>query len=265
MTGSGPRAGTPSLVPATIGHLRRTPVRHGFTYRSYSWFIDIDDLPHPPRPLGPFARFDADDHFPEPATPGASLRDRLESHLRQAGIDPPDGPVTALLSARVAGHVFNPLSVFWCHRADGSLRYVVAEVHNTYGERHCYVVTTDAAGRARVGKEFYVSPFNPVEGAYELSLPEPGPDGRVALSVTLHRDGHAPFVATLRGHTVAATTRALLAAQIRTPLAPLVVSARIRLQGIRLWARRLSVVPRPPHLLTHTVATPTPDTEEVRR
>lgn len=69
MTGSRPRAGTPSVVPATIGHLRRTPVRHGFTYRSYSWFIDIDDLPHPPRPLGPFARFDADDHFPNPPLP----------------------------------------------------------------------------------------------------------------------------------------------------------------------------------------------------
>ena len=64
-----------------------------------------------------------------------------------------------LTNARVLGHVFNPLTVYWCHHPDGTLACVVAEVHNTYGERHCYLLRTDAAGRARTAKEFYVSPF----------------------------------------------------------------------------------------------------------
>ncbi|MET9201143.1 DUF1365 domain-containing protein [Gordonia sp. NPDC003585] len=243
----------PSLVPCTIGHTRRTPIRHAFTYRSYTWFVDIDDLPQLPRHLRPFARFVPDDHFPEPPTPGASLRDRLDRHVRDAGVEPVDGRVTALLAARVAAHVFNPLSVFWCHHADGSLAYVVAEVHNTYGQRHCYIVATDTAGRATVDKRFYVSPFHPVDGHYTLSLPEPDASGRVSISVTLHREGQGPFVATLRGRATPATRRAIVAAQLRMPLAPLAVSARIRLHGIRLWLRRLPVASRPTHPETTTV------------
>ncbi len=83
-----------------------------------------------------------------------------------------------LASARVFGHVFNPLSLFWCHDAAGELRCVVAEVHNTYGERHCYLLETDDAGRASVPKAFYVSPFNDVDGQYRMKLPEPGDTAR---------------------------------------------------------------------------------------
>ena len=89
-----------------------------------------------------------------------------------------------LSNARVLGHVFNPLTVYWCHDGDGSLRCVVAEVHNTYGGRHRYLLHTDERGRAQTGKEFYVSPFYEVAGDYTMSLPEPGE--RLALSVALH-------------------------------------------------------------------------------
>lgn len=241
-----------SLVHTRITHSRTSPIRHTFTYRSLSWLVDVDAPPQLPRGMRALATFRAGDHFPQPATPGESLRDRLERHLRASGIEPPTGQVQALLSPRVVGYVFNPLSVFWCHRPDGSLALVVAEVHNTYGDRHCYVVHPDDSGRAEVDKEFYVSPFNDVSGRYRLRVPEPADDGRVAVSVTLVRPGHDPFVATLTGRCTPATTRAVVAAQLRAPLAPLVVSARIRLHGIRLWARRLPLVarPDPPHVAT---------------
>lgn len=74
--------------------------------------------------------------------------------------------ITMLASARVFGHVFNPPSLFWCHDRAGELRCVVAEVHNTYGERHGYLLETDDAGWASVPKAFYVSPFNDVDGQY---------------------------------------------------------------------------------------------------
>ena len=244
----------PAVVRTRITHTRTTPTRHAFTYRSASWLIDVDDPPVLSRPLRPLAGFVAADHFPEPARPGDTVRSRLTAHLRAAGVEPPGGQVVALLSPRVVGYVFNPLSVYWCHHPDGSLACVVAEVHNTYGERHCYVTTPDGHGDARVDKEFYVSPFNDVGGSYHLHVPEPRPDGHVSVSITLHRPGHGAFVASLTGRARAATTRSVLITQLVAPLAPLVVTARIRLQGIRLWLKRLPIVTRPDHHHTTTVA-----------
>jgi hypothetical protein len=123
---------------------------------------------------------------------------------------------------------------------------VVAEVHNTYRERHAYLLRTDERGRAEVPKQFYVSPFYPVDGRYRMSLPEP--DGRLALSVVLDRpDGHS-FIAGVRGRAVPATARALIAAAARHPWSTAAVAARIRWQGVQLYLRGLRVVPRPAHL-----------------
>ena len=120
-----------ALYRTRITHLRRAPVHHYFEHRSYSWYVDIDRLPELPRWLRPFARFDASDHFD--GEPDDTLRERIDGFLADRGIDLRGGTVTALLQARVLGYVFNPLSLYWCHDADGVLRHVVAEVHNTYG------------------------------------------------------------------------------------------------------------------------------------
>ncbi|GAC69264.1 DUF1365 domain-containing protein [Gordonia soli] len=247
---------TPAVIHTRITHVRTSPLRHSFRYHGQSWLVDVDDLPELAAPFRPLARFLATDHFPEPARLGDTLRSRLNRHVAAAGLTVPTGRVTALLSPRVAGYVFNPLSVFWCHDADGSIAFVIAEVHNTYGERHCYIVRPDERGRAEVEKQFYVSPFNDVAGSYRLILPEPGPDGRVHIAITLERTGQAPFVASLSGQAEPVTVRALTLAQLRTPLAPLVVAARIRLHGIRLWLRRLPIQPRPAHP-DHTTVAPT--------
>ena len=60
---------TPSLYRTRIRHTRHAPIRHGFEYRSYSWFVDLDDLPRLPLWLRPFARFDPADHFDRPLDP----------------------------------------------------------------------------------------------------------------------------------------------------------------------------------------------------
>jgi uncharacterized protein len=160
-------------------------------------------------------------------------------------MEPDGGPIHMLTSARVFGYVFNPLTLFWCYRSTGELQCVVAEVHNTYGERHCYLLRTDPSGRASVPKAFYVSPFNDVDGEYRMKLPAPG--DRLAVSIILEREGHRPFVATMDGRRRPATSRNILAAAFAAPAAPLLVSALIRVQGIKLWARRLPVVARPHH------------------
>jgi DUF1365 family protein len=239
---NGSRWGGAAIYDTVVAHVRHTPLRNAFRYRSYSWLVDLDHLPRPPRPLRPLAQFRAADHL---GRSDRTLRANVDTYLGAHGIDLHGGRVLMLVNARMFGHVFNPLSVFWCHDADDSLRCVIAEVHNTYGERHCYLLTPDEAGRAEFAKEFYVSPFYPVDGQYVMRLPEPGE--RLALSVELHRGEDRPFVATVRGRRSTADTRAVLRAAGRVPLATLTVAAQIRYQGIKLWARRLPVVPRPEH------------------
>jgi uncharacterized protein len=155
--------------------------------------------------------------------------------------------VLMLASARggvgAASYVFNPLSTHWCYRADGSLACVVAEVHNTYGERHAYLLRPDEVGRASADKAFYVSPFFDVAGRYLMRFSAPGP--RLGITIALRREGATVFTATLRGTARPATVRAVAAATLRRPLMALRFSALIRWQGIRLWLRRLPVQPRP--------------------
>lgn len=219
-------------------------VRH----RTYLWLIDVDRPPRLPAPLRPLARFEARDHF---GGTGPTIRAGLEKFLAAHGVAPPTGSVVMLAQARVLGHVFNPLSLFWCHDRDGELRCVVAEVHNTYGERHCYLLSPDEALREgfheefRADKEFYVSPFFPVDGQYRMRLPLPGE--RLDLAVHLERADGRPFTATVRGRRLEATSGALVRAALRHPWPALAVSAAIRAQGIRLYLKGLPLQPRPRH------------------
>ena len=107
-----------------------------------------------------------------------------------------------------ASYVFNPLSTHWCYRADGSLACLVAEVHNTYGERHAYLLRPDDAGRAEADKEFYVSPFFAVAGRYLMRFSAPGP--RLQITMALRQDGATPFTASVRGTARPATRRTVL-------------------------------------------------------
>jgi uncharacterized protein len=232
---------TPALYRTRITHLRREPVHHYFEHRGYSWYVDVDELPQLPHLLRPFARFDARDHLS--GEPNDSLRQRIDSFLAGRGIDLAGGRVTALMQARVLGYVFNPLSLYWCHDADGALRHIIAEVHNTYGGRHAYLLPPDADRPSMVMKKLYVSPFNAVEGYYLVHAPRP--DEQLDVRISLHRDTQPAFVATLRGTRLRAGIGELLRLQFVAPLAPLMGAIGIRVQGVTLWLRRVPVVPRP--------------------
>jgi DUF1365 family protein len=236
------RLGRATRIYATsVWHARTEPVRHRFRHRSHAWLVDIDDLPRL-GPLQPLVRFEGRDHLGDPAR---GIRENLDAFLATEAVDLRGGRVLMLAMPRVLGACFNPITVFWCHRPDGALECVVAEVHNTYGDRHAYLLRPDAAGRAEVDKALYVSPFNDVSGRYRLTLPEPGP--RLRLQVVLERADHEPFTASVSGRALPATARTVLRLALTQPLEPLAVSARIRWHGIRLWLRHLPVQPRPAH------------------
>ena len=231
------------LYEAEVGHQRREGLDDAFTHRLYLWLVDLDDLPRLPAPLRPFARFRAADHI---GHPDRTIRENLDAFLAARGMERP-ARVLMLAHARVLGWVFNPITLYWCRDADGALVAVVAEVHNTYGGRHHYLLDVSddpEAGRARVDKDFYVSPFFPVDGEYRMRVPEPGET--LSATIVLRREGGTAFVATLRGRRRPATARTVLAAVLRHPAVTLRVSAAIRHRGIRLWARGLPVIARRP-------------------
>lgn len=232
----------PSLYRTRIIHVRRSPVAHRFTYRGYYWYIDIDKPPRLPHGLGAFASFQARDHFRGDSDD--TLRQRVDRFLAGHGIDLGGGTVTALLQARVLGHVFNPLSLYWCHDRHGDLVHIIAEVHNTYGGRHAYLLppTTNST----VDKQLYVSPFNGYDGQYRVRATRPG--DTLNISIWLQRRGQLPLFAAVRGIRRRAGVSELLWLQAVAPLAPLMGALAIRTEGIRLWLKGLPVVERtPPH------------------
>lgn len=234
---------TTALYRTRITHLRRAPVHHYFEHKSYSWYVDIDELPKLPAPLRPFARFEARDHLE--AAPGDgpdTLRRRVDAFLAGKGIHLRGGRVTALMQARVLGYVFNPLSLYWCHDADGELQAVIAEVHNTYGDRHAYLLPPDQGQPSMVPKKLYVSPFNEVDGYYLVRAPRPTEE--LDVTISLHRDHNPAFVATMRGARRKAGTAQVARLQLTAPVAPLMGALGIRMQGIVLWVRRVPLVPR---------------------
>ena len=229
------RVETPALYRTTISHTRREPWTRTFTHRSHTWLVDVDELPDH-RPLA-FVRgtFEARDHL---GSPERTLRQNLEAFLATEGVTlDPAGRILLATQPRAFGYCFNPISVWWCLDHLGRLEATVVEVHNTYGDRHAYLVDPDEQGRAVTDKAMYVSPFHGTDGHYELAVPLPG--DRLHVAVTLHAEG-TRFSASLAGHRTDTGT-------VRSTSAALRGSALIRMHGIWLWLRRLPVRPRPAH------------------
>ena len=227
-----PEQTEPRLFEATVRHTRRAPFRHSFDYRTHTWLVDLDHLPAPRRTRS----FEARDHL---GSPDRTIRENLDAFLATEGVDLDGGRVLMLANARAFGYCFNPISVFWCHDRSGDLACTVLEVHNTYGDRHAYLVRTDEHGKARTDKAMYVSPFHDVSGRYDISAPEP--TDTVAVAITLRHQSGPAFTASLTGYAVSGRP------PLRATASALVGSVRIRIQGIRLWLRRLPIRPRPDH------------------
>jgi DUF1365 family protein len=255
----------PAVVDGIVAHRRRGTTAHSFRHTAYQWLVDLDHLPDLPWYLRPFAGFDVRDHLfgatgsdlsnrdgadrkgadsKGSDSKGSGIRGSLERFLADNGVRLGHGARYVMLAnARVFGHVFDPLSVFWCFDGDGGLSCLVAEVHNTYGERHAYLLTLDANGEAEVDKHFYVSPFNDVSGRYLMHFDVS--KRRLSVRIALVREEQPRFDATFAGAVLPATPRTVARMAIRRPVMPQKVSTLIRFHGIRLWLKGLAVSPRP--------------------
>jgi DUF1365 family protein len=241
-----------SLYPGEVMHARLKPVGHRFTYRVLNLMIDLDRLTQANRLSWLFGvnrrglySFHERDHGPRD---GTSLAAYVRAAARSEGIDLSGGKILLLCYPRLLGYAFNPLSIYYCHRADGSLALVIYEVRNTFGEQHSYFCAvrpgeSDAAGlRQSRDKRFYVSPFIEMEMRYHFRLNTPDDTVRVRILET-DRDGPL-LAATFHGRRQALTTTHLLVAFFVLPLVTLKVMGAIHFEAARLWLKGLRLQPR---------------------
>jgi DUF1365 family protein len=238
-----------SLCSGWVSHARRGQPAHAFRYRVFMTLLDLDELPALDRELRLFGHdrsrpvsFRDRDHLG--ASPNG-LRGDLSATLKAQGYELPDGRVELLTHCRILGHVFNPISVFYCYGRDERLALCVAEVNNTYGDRHSYVLpVSDGRFEWHAKKLMHVSPFfEPYAGSYRFELPPPG--GRVEVAVDLTRDGETQLSARLRLERRRLDDGALASALVRYPFMTLKVLGAIHFEALRLWAKGLRFWERP--------------------
>ena len=167
--------------------------------------------------------------------------------LAQHGLDV-TGRVELLAQPRVLGHVFNPVSFWLVHGAEGDLRVVIAEVSNTFGDRHSYLCHhPDLAPITREDtleavKIFHVSPFQPVTGGYTFRFDI----GAEKIGIWIdYRTGNDSLLATLTGTRRPLSNRAILRACLRRPFGSRRVLGLIHWQALKLWWKGARYRPRP--------------------
>lgn len=248
------------LYVGTVSHERRFPRRNRFRYGIYFLFLDLDELDDLDGSLRRFghdrraltALYDVD-HGPRDGTP---LRPWIDGVLAEAGIDLEGGRVFLLTFPRVWRGRFYPVSFWYCFHADGTARAVLAEVHNTFGEHHSYLLHDGGSPMSWAGiptseKVFYVSPFIPMRATYRFRFSEPGDTLSVSIMDNVAdpptSDGERPLLLIARIDLEARplTDAALLRAVTRYGPMSARAWTLIVFNALRLVLKRVPIVSKP--------------------
>lgn len=259
------------LYECRVLHERFHPRRHRFSYRLFYLALDLDELPRLARELPFFSlgrwnlvSLHEDDYLrlQDPLHPPAaasgpaagsadttSLKARVLSYCAEHGLQlGADAKVTLVTLPRILGYAFNPISLYFCRSADGTRRAAIAEVTNTYREVKHYFLPARQGGAgpiefgARVPKHFYVSPFSPLDLAFDFRVREPG--RTLALRIDDFAEGRRVLHSTLTGEASPLTGAGLVLALLRHPLVTLRVITLIHWQALRLWLKRVPHFPK---------------------
>ena len=283
---------TPLIGFGQVRHTRARPKKHAFAYPTYFLMLPLRSLNQAARAKAaipsrqtetengtaqatvkanekahPWAInqacaisfFETDHGDGRPPAQGGAIA-WLDELLHREGIEDATGEVWLHCYPRVLGFTFKPVSFWYCHRAagdqGGSLRAIVVEVNNTFGERHCYLLDAPRYGvQQSAAKVFHVSPFNPVQGHYRfrfMRTQEPGAEKTVARIDYYDSDPDDAAPALLQtsvSGTLEPISRAALRRALwRYPAMTLAVVAHIHLQALRLWFKKVPFFgkPKPP-------------------
>jgi DUF1365 family protein len=236
-----------------VRHARLKPKAHAFAYPTYFLMLPMRHLQaHGGGALALNRRaalsfHDADHGDGRSAAEGGALGWLLDL-LAHEGIHDADGEVWLHCYPRVLGYAFKPVSFWYCHRNDHSLRAIVVEVNNTFGERHCYLLPTPQWGvEQTASKVFHVSPFCHIEGIYRFRfMRTQRADGERTVVRIDHDDAQGPLLQTsVSGDLVPVSAHSLRRAIWQFPLMTWGVIARIHWQALKLWWQRIPYVPKP--------------------
>ena len=237
----------PWLATGVVRHRRLRPAANAFSYGT--WFVLL-----PMRAL----RRTADPALHRNQRGLVSFHDRdhgqggpdalawAEALLAREGVHDADGEIWLQTYPRVLGYVFKPVSFWYCHRADGSLAAVLAEVNNTFGERHVYLLAGPdlAFGRElQARKVFHVSPFCDVNGRYRFRFMRT--DDRIVARIDHDDAGGALLQTSVSGALQPLTAASVRRSFWRMPLMTLAVIGRIHWQALRLWRKKVPFFSKP--------------------
>ncbi len=244
-----------ALYEGTVRHRRFAPVGHEFRQRLFLAYLDLDELSHvfsgsrlaavDKRALLWFRRADYLDGATGPLDD--ALRDLVTNRTGRQ----PRGPIRMLTHLRSFGHVFNPITIYYCFDEHGTkVDTLVLEVTNTpWGERNVYVIDVDGDPRKEHSfeKEMHVSPFMPMDIVYRITATTPA--DRVWVRMVLvpkDRPAEPLFDADLALRRVSLSRQSLRRTLIRHPMMTLCITAGIHYQALRLWAKRVPFATHPP-------------------
>ncbi|WP_107980112.1 DUF1365 domain-containing protein [Pseudoduganella sp. UC29_71] len=249
----------PSIVQLCQGqvrHKRLRPVRNAFSYGVFYLRVPV----HAPDAGLPALRWFSRNRFNLLAFHDADhgdgtqpLQAWISALLARHGVQDADGEIWLQTMPRVLGYLFNPVSFWFCHRADGVLRAVLCDVRNTFGERHLYLLENGGGiangALLEAAKSFHVSPFLPLRGSYRFRFVRAARagEGERHLACIDYLDGGELALSTsISGTAQPLSDAAVLRACAAHPLLTLGVMARIHWQALRLWCKRAPFFSKPP-------------------
>lgn len=239
------------LYPSQVMHRRLAAPLYRFVYRVFYLLADVDRLGelHARFKFFSYNRFNLLSLHARDHGDGRGLRAWAEAVLRGGGIELEGGRIRLLAMPRVLGMVFNPIGLWYCEHRDGRLRAVIAEVRNTFGEKHCYLLASGGQPLTyelehEKNKCFHVSPLLDMKGRYRFRLGEPGQTLRVLIHQT--REGLPLLDAALTGERRALSDAAMLKQVLALPLLMLKVVAGIHWEALKIWLRGAKFHRAPP-------------------
>jgi DUF1365 family protein len=238
-----------------VAHRRTRPKKHKLGYNVFSMLVDLDELDALDRDVKGFGynRFSLFSFYNRDHGPGldAPLKPWIDAELKKAGIDIRGGAVRLLCYPRVLGYVFNPLSVYFCYRPDGSLAAILHQVTNTFHHRHSYLFPVTEASLSEQGdlerqacvKEMYVSPFIEMGMTYNFKIKPPADEIAIAIQ---ENDQEGPLLyASFAGQKQPFSSQGLWNLFLRYPLMTLKVIGGIHWEALLLWIKGVPLVHRP--------------------
>ncbi len=242
-----------SLVYAgEVMHARVRPAKHILRYRHYFYAFDLDELETLDRQVKHFGynrRSIVSLRDEDYLTGKGPIKERVLALLKSHGADKGVARIVLVTQARYLGYVFNPVSFYFCYGKAGSISCVVAEVNNTFGEKHIYLLDKPLKKEKgfiefRHEKRFHVSPFNNLDGNYTFRFSEPGE--KIDVRIILHRAEGDILTARLTGDALPLDSGNLRAVVLAFPVTTLLTVARIYKEAFKLFFfRKLGYNPKP--------------------